>query len=96
MKANPLTDCQREVYYAICNFYAGRGVPPTIRELKLLCSVTSTNQMRDHLEMLIDAGYLKRMTFMRGHVPNFDVCPMCRGNGRVMRNGRPEGTGDDE
>ena len=56
----PLTDRQRVVLETIDQSVASIGRPPTLREIGRRLGIASTNGVRDHLQALIDKGYLRR------------------------------------
>jgi repressor LexA len=60
MSARPLTTRQRRVLEVIAALTRAGGRPPTLRELGEALAITSTNGVRDHLQALIDKGYLRR------------------------------------
>jgi repressor LexA len=55
-----LTDKAREVHRHIVDFVAEHGYTPTIRELGVAASISSTNGVRFHLDRLERAGYIQR------------------------------------
>ncbi|MEW5993317.1 MAG: transcriptional repressor LexA [Candidatus Zixiibacteriota bacterium] len=56
----PLTEKQRAVLEFIQEQIAGRGQPPTVREIGRRFGIRSTNGVRTHLTALIKKGYLKK------------------------------------
>ena len=56
----PLTDRQRAVLETIDQSVSSIGRPPTLREIGRRLGIASTNGVRDHLQALIDKGYLRR------------------------------------
>src|ERR671931_1515858 len=56
----PLTARQRQVLEIIDTSMARQGRPPTLREIGQRLGIASTNGVRDHLQALIDKGYLRR------------------------------------
>lgn len=64
---NGITERQREVLDHIRAFLDGHGYPPTIRELRNLLGIGSTNAVVCHLKALEKKGYLVRnRTVARG------------------------------
>lgn len=55
-----LTDRQKEVLEFISESIAGRGYPPTLREIGERMGIRSTNGVNDHLKALEKKGYLAR------------------------------------
>jgi repressor LexA len=55
-----LTDRQKEVLEFIQESIAGRGYPPTLREIGERMGIKSTNGVNDHLKALEKKGYLAR------------------------------------
>jgi repressor LexA len=55
-----LTDRQKEVLGFIQESIAGRGYPPTLREIGERMGIRSTNGVNDHLKALEKKGYLAR------------------------------------
>ncbi len=55
-----LTDRQKEVLDFIQESIAGRGYPPTLREIGERMGIRSTNGVNDHLKALEKKGYLAR------------------------------------
>jgi repressor LexA len=55
-----LTDRQREILEFITQSIAGRGYPPTLREIGSHFGIRSTNGVNDHLRALEKKGYLQR------------------------------------
>src|SRR5215813_8322327 len=55
-----LTDRQKEVLEFIQESIAGRGYPPTLREIGERMGIRSTNGVNDHLKALEKKGYLAR------------------------------------
>ncbi len=56
----PLTQRQRLVLELIRRSTASSGRPPTLREMGEQLGIASTNGVRDHLQALIDKGYIRR------------------------------------
>jgi repressor LexA len=56
----PLTARQRHVLTVIRERIDADGRPPTLREIGVALGITSTNGVRDHLQALIDKGYIRR------------------------------------
>ncbi|MGH2350586.1 MAG: transcriptional repressor LexA [Chloroflexota bacterium] len=56
----PLTERQRRVLELIAERTAEAGRPPTLREIGQELGIASTNGVRDHLQALIEKGYLRR------------------------------------
>ena len=56
----PLTARQRQVLEIIDTSMARHGRPPTLREIGQHLGISSTNGVRDHLQALIEKGYLRR------------------------------------
>src|SRR5689334_8378901 len=60
----------REVYRRIEEFVADRGHSPTIREVCVITSISSTNGVRYHLDLLENEGWIRRdRKRSRGIVP---------------------------
>jgi repressor LexA len=59
-RRRPLTARQRQVLEIIDTSMARHGRPPTLREIGRHLGIASTNGVRDHLQALIDKGYLRR------------------------------------
>jgi len=59
-RLRPLTERQRAVLDTIDRSLADSGRPPTLREIGRRLGITSTNGVRDHLQALIEKGYLSR------------------------------------
>ncbi|HEX2513417.1 MAG TPA: transcriptional repressor LexA [Chloroflexota bacterium] len=55
-----LTARQRRVLAVIEARLAAEGRPPTLREIGLELGIASTNGVRDHLQALIEKGYIRR------------------------------------
>jgi len=55
-----LNDKSLEIHRHIVDFVAERGYTPTIRELGAVASISSTNGVRYHLDLLESAGYIQR------------------------------------
>jgi repressor LexA len=55
-----LTDRQKEILAFINQSIAGRGYPPTLREIGRQFGIRSTNGVNDHLRALEKKGYLQR------------------------------------
>ena len=55
-----LTARQRRVLAVIESRLAAEGRPPTLREIGLELGIASTNGVRDHLQALIEKGYIRR------------------------------------
>lgn len=58
--SRPLTRRQRAVLELIAESTQESGRPPTLRELGERLGITSTNGVRDHLQALIEKGYVRR------------------------------------
>lgn len=56
----PLTERQRHVLAVIGARISEEGRPPTLREIGQELGIASTNGVRDHLQALIDKGYIQR------------------------------------
>lgn len=56
----PLTQRQREVLELISETAQRTGRPPTLREIGRQLGITSTNGVRDHLQALIEKGFIRR------------------------------------
>jgi repressor LexA len=56
----PLTARQRHVLSVIRERIDADGRPPTLREIGEALGIASTNGVRDHLQALIDKGYIRR------------------------------------
>jgi repressor LexA len=59
-RQRPLTERQRRVLQVIAESIRNRGRPPTLREIGERLGIASTNGVRDHLQALIEKGYLRR------------------------------------
>lgn len=59
-RSRPLTLRQRQVLEIIDGSTSDVGRPPTLREIGQQLGIASTNGVRDHLQALIDKGYLRR------------------------------------
>jgi repressor LexA len=59
-QARPLTRRQRAVLDTIDQSVTASGRPPTLREIGRRLGIASTNGVRDHLQALIEKGYLSR------------------------------------
>jgi repressor LexA len=55
-----ITDRQREIYEFIQTTIAGRGIPPTIREIGEAFGIRSTNGVEKHLKALEQSGFVMR------------------------------------
>jgi repressor LexA len=55
-----LTVRQRQVLGLIVDASAADGRPPTLREIGRRLGIASTNGVRDHLQALIEKGYIRR------------------------------------
>lgn len=55
-----LTDRQRSVLQMIARSIQKTGRPPTLREIGTHLNISSTNGVRDHLQALVDKGYIER------------------------------------
>ena len=55
-----LTIKQKNVLDFIVRMIQDRGYPPTIREIGVEFSISSTNGVRDHLKALVKKGYINR------------------------------------
>ena len=55
-----LSHCQRQVFEFIRSHIAGKGYPPTLREIGSALGVSSTNGVADHLRRLEKKGYIAR------------------------------------
>lgn len=55
-----LTDRQRQVLEFIRNTVAGRGYPPSVREIGEALGLSSPSTVHSHLSSLVRAGYLRR------------------------------------
>src|SRR3972149_7673996 len=60
----PLTDRQREIYEFIREAVRGESRPPTMREIGEHFSISSTNGVREALEVLEKKGYIRRAPFV--------------------------------
>jgi repressor LexA len=56
-----LTERQQRVLDVIAAGIAAEGRPPTLREIGQQLGIASTNGVRDHLQALIDKGYIRRV-----------------------------------
>ena len=56
-----LTERQQRVLDVISAGIAAEGRPPTLREIGQQLGIASTNGVRDHLQALIDKGYIRRV-----------------------------------
>ncbi|MDQ3702293.1 MAG: transcriptional repressor LexA [Chloroflexota bacterium] len=55
-----MTERQRRVLAVIAARIVEEGRPPTLREIGQELGIASTNGVRDHLQALIDKGYIQR------------------------------------
>lgn len=55
-----LTDRQRQFLEYIQDFIMDRGYPPSIREIQKAFGLKSTKGVKDHIDRLVDKGYLNR------------------------------------
>ncbi len=55
-----LTDRQRQVLGFIRDYISAHSYPPTIREIQHFLGVRSTKGVKDHVDRLVDKGYLRR------------------------------------
>ena len=60
----PLTARQREIYEFIREAVRGESRPPTMREIGERFSISSTNGVREALEVLEKKGYIRRAPFV--------------------------------
>jgi repressor LexA len=60
VRRRQLTARQRQVLEIIDTSMTRQGRPPTLREIGQQLGIASTNGVRDHLQALIDKGYLRR------------------------------------
>jgi repressor LexA len=58
--SRPLTARQRRVLAVISAWIEAEGRPPTLREIGQELGIASTNGVRDHLQALIEKGYIHR------------------------------------
>ncbi len=56
-----LTEREQRVLDVIAAGIAAEGRPPTLREIGQQLGIASTNGVRDHLQALIDKGYIRRV-----------------------------------
>lgn len=54
-----MTDRQREVHETMIRYQLAHGLPPTLRELRELLDIDSTNGVRDHLLALEKRGLVR-------------------------------------
>ena len=57
---NELTSRQKQFLDFITGFLARSGYPPSIREMQRHFKLKSTKGVKDHLDRLVDKGYLER------------------------------------
>jgi repressor LexA len=55
-----ITDRQRQVLDYISSFIGRRSFPPTIREIQSHFGLKSTKGVKDHIDRLVEKGYLRR------------------------------------
>lgn len=56
----PLTDRQKQVLDYIASYLERHSYPPTIREIQAHFGLRSTKGVKDHLDRLVEKGYLRR------------------------------------
>lgn len=56
-----LTDRQRQFLDFIRDYIAGHSFPPSIREIQAHFGLRSTKGVKDHIDRLVEYGYLRRM-----------------------------------
>ena len=55
-----LTEKQQLVYDSIVDYQMQNGYAPSIRELCVICNLTSTSSVYAHLKKLEELGYIRR------------------------------------
>lgn len=55
-----LTERQKLVYDSIVDYQMQHGYAPFIRELCVICNLTSTSSVYAHLKKLEELGYIRR------------------------------------
>lgn len=60
MRPRRLTERQRSTLEVIVESIRERGRPPTLREIGARLDISSTNGVREHLQALVDKGYIER------------------------------------
>ena len=71
----PLTDRQREIYEFIREAVRGESRPPTMREIGQRFSMSSTNGVREALEVLERKGYIRRAPFLSRGIELVEAIP---------------------
>jgi len=56
-----ITDRQKQVLDFICDYISEHSYPPSIRDIQKHFRLKSTKGVKDHIDRLIDKGYLRRM-----------------------------------
>jgi repressor LexA len=98
--SDQLTDRQQQILDFISGSIAGRGFPPTLREIGEHFGIRSTNGVNDHLKALEKKGFLRREDLksraMRPtHNPNHNVVSLAERRRAAGGNVAPI-DGDDE
>ena len=55
-----ITDRQRQVLNFICDYISEHSYPPSIRDIQKHFRLKSTKGVKDHIDRLIEKGYLRR------------------------------------
>lgn len=93
--SDQLTDRQQQILDFISGSIAGRGFPPTLREIGEHFGIRSTNGVNDHLKALEKKGYLRREDLKsRAMRPTSNVVSLDERR-RAMANAVPIGGDDD-
>ena len=71
----PLTDRQREIYEFIREVVRSESRPPTMREIGERFSMSSTNGVREALEVLERKGYIRRAPFLSRGIELVEAIP---------------------
>ena len=51
---------RQRIWEFVQSFYAGNGIPPTVRDIQNACEISSTSVVVYNLDKLSEAGYLNR------------------------------------
>ncbi len=70
MNANrsALTEKQKRILETIYQFQREHGYPPSMREIAALVGLRSPSTVKQHMDVLIEKGALRRGAFMRGWI----------------------------
>ncbi len=58
--AEELTERRRAILDFVRGFHSSRGYPPTVREIGRAVGLKSTRSVKDHLDRLVQDGYIER------------------------------------